>query len=299
MARVTEWRAPLSAAARAQLPAEVAQRWIDLFRPAVRLVPQGDGPPVGQLGGNPSLPADVAWPEWGEAGPLSFVATVDCAALPREGLDVALPDRGSLLFFYFDGRFEIEDDPFVEPGDPSMPESARVVYVPAGVPVRERVAPEGLRAYPRLELTAEVMATAPVEYHYLLDEVRLSDGRSLAQAAEDLGEVDMPGAESLSDVVDRADPDRSRHRIGGFGEPVQGPVEQEVALLVLGDSAEDARLREEAARWVLLAQIDSQRFDAGDDEMMWGDAGSLYWLIRRDDLAAGRFEAARFTVQYG
>jgi uncharacterized protein YwqG len=31
--------------------------------------------------------------------------------------------------------------------------------------------------------------------------------------------------------------------------------------------------------------------------MGWGDSGRLYWLIRRDDLAAGRFEQATFTWQ--
>ncbi|WP_370643399.1 DUF1963 domain-containing protein [Amycolatopsis sp. DSM 110486] len=28
-----------------------------------------------------------------------------------------------------------------------------------------------------------------------------------------------------------------------------------------------------------------------------GDVGTIYWVIRSDDLAAGRFDAARFTMQ--
>jgi uncharacterized protein YwqG len=31
--------------------------------------------------------------------------------------------------------------------------------------------------------------------------------------------------------------------------------------------------------------------------MEWGDTGRLYWLIRREDLAARRFERATFTWQ--
>lgn len=31
--------------------------------------------------------------------------------------------------------------------------------------------------------------------------------------------------------------------------------------------------------------------------MMWGDRGSLYWLMRPDDLAARRFGVASFTWQ--
>ncbi|WP_297539925.1 DUF1963 domain-containing protein [Amycolatopsis sp.] len=43
----------------------------------------------------------------------------------------------------------------------------------------------------------------------------------------------------------------------------------------------------------MLAQIDSE----GD--MMWGDFGILYWLIRPEDLAARRFANALFTWQCG
>ena len=43
----------------------------------------------------------------------------------------------------------------------------------------------------------------------------------------------------------------------------------------------------------LLAQIDTD--DAAD--MMWGDVGTLYWLIRPEDLAARNFEASSFTAQ--
>ncbi|WP_409375210.1 DUF1963 domain-containing protein [Streptomyces justiciae] len=31
--------------------------------------------------------------------------------------------------------------------------------------------------------------------------------------------------------------------------------------------------------------------------MMWGDEGTLYWLIRADDLAARKFDQARLVIQ--
>lgn len=55
----------------------------------------------------------------------------------------------------------------------------------------------------------------------------------------------------------------------------------------------DPRLAEETNHWLLLAQIDSEE-QAG---MMWGDCGALYWLIRRDDLIARRFDRTVFTMQ--
>ncbi len=34
-------------------------------------------------------------------------------------------------------------------------------------------------------------------------------------------------------------------------------------------------------------------------KMMWGDAGAIYFLMRRVDLEAGRFERAWFVFQCG
>ncbi|WP_084550551.1 DUF1963 domain-containing protein [Actinomadura rifamycini] len=50
---------------------------------------------------------------------------------------------------------------------------------------------------------------------------------------------------------------------------------------------------DEVSRWELLAQFAGD----GDAGMMWGDGGVLYWLTTADDLAARRFDRARFTWQ--
>ncbi|MEV7401608.1 DUF1963 domain-containing protein [Streptomyces sp. NPDC091267] len=60
-----------------------------------------------------------------------------------------------------------------------------------------------------------------------------------------------------------------------------------------GAYGREQRLAEEAAGWVLLAQLAS---DAAAD-MMWGDVGTLYWLIRPQDLRDRRFDRAMFTWQ--
>lgn len=49
--------------------------------------------------------------------------------------------------------------------------------------------------------------------------------------------------------------------------------------------AEAETLRRNAGDWRLLLQVDSDSTSG----MEWGDAGMLYYWIREDDLAAGRF----------
>jgi Domain of unknown function (DUF1963) len=114
------------------------------------------------------------------------------------------------------------------------------------------------------------------------------------------GYVDYPtkdeDGDGFWDVLTTFRRDHSpHHRIGGYALPLQGPVEPEGAqVLHPGKDEQDQAARQDvASQLVLLAQIDS---DARTG-MGWGDAGRLYWLLRRDDLEAGRFERATFTWQ--
>ena len=54
-------------------------------------------------------------------------------------------------------------------------------------------------------------------------------------------------------------------------------------------------LREGAAAWRLLLQVDSE----DDVGMMWGDAGRLYYWIRDEDLAAQNWDASWLILQCG
>ncbi|WP_326569670.1 YwqG family protein [Amycolatopsis rhabdoformis] len=277
---MTAWRERLAALARDRLPAEAVEPWLGLVRPAVHLVREGDGEPVGQLGGDPALPDDVAWPVWDERGPLTFIGSVDCARLPPE-LDT-LPEHGTLLFFYFDGRYDEDDD---LPAEPEDLDGNQVIFVPAGTPTTERAAPVEHLAYPRRELHARLVGSAPDVGHVLLETTTTADGVPLSKAGSRAG---------LFGELAWAETERTtRHQIGGYGTAIQDASETEIAAMALESRRRDPRLAEEGARWVLLAQFDSD----DDVDMMWGDVGTIYWAIRSDELAAGRFETARFTMQ--
>jgi uncharacterized protein YwqG len=288
MAGMADPDLPLALLARRHLPSAVADRWAALMRPGLHLRPaQSSEPSVGRLGGLPELPNDLAWPCW-EDRPLDFVAAIDCGKLPSYLLDIALPGSGSLLFFHRHPRWD-DFDLVVETSAPETQAGAQVVYVPAGLATAERPVPAGAEPFGRVRLTADVVATGPDWEH-----------PALAAAVRELSDEDRA---FMADPMN-SDPFRMamgehatgpQHRIGGYADPVQGSVEVDVARVRLGGrvSYDDPALHEEAQRWILLAQIDTDK-RAG---MTWGDCGALYWLIRPDDLAARRFEATCFTWQ--
>jgi uncharacterized protein YwqG len=282
----------LAQAARQHLTAEDAATWIGLLRPAFHLRTHVAGEPVvGYLGGSPLLPEDVEWPTWDEHGPLTFIGAVDCGALPVKDLDIPLPEDGALLFFYFDGQID-DSEAITEALTPDADTTAvgsRVLYVPADAEMAERAAPELLAAYSRILLGGDVIATDPDFDH-----------PAFRAAFADPYDPASPHPALAGDEFDTAVDEVRRtqtpyHQIAGYARPVQGSVENETARSVypVKDAAALSARAALAEQLVLLAQIDSDY----SNEMSWGDAGALYWLIRPDDLAARDFDAALFTWQ--
>ncbi len=267
-----------------------AEKWVGLLHPGARLeVAAGSDDVAGRLGGLPALPAASEWPLWEGHGPLSFVASIDCASLPLAAVDIDLPDAGTLLFFYFDGQLD-DGEALVLAEDRESWAGARVLYVAADEEVVERGTPAGVESYPVVPLTARLGMTAAEPWHPQI--------RDVFAAGAPLGNrYDHPVcSQEFLDALWGFDGEVG-HQIGGHAHSVQNPVEIEIAEAVLDGkvSWDDPRLSDEAGGWVLLAQFDSE--DAAG--MMWGDAGALYWLIRPEDLAERRFERAMFTWQCG
>ncbi|MFC3235303.1 DUF1963 domain-containing protein [Streptomyces nitrosporeus] len=209
--------------------------------------------------------------------------------MPSAALDIDLPETGTLLFFYSDGQLD-DGDALVLAEDRESWAGSRVFHVAAGEEVSERGTPDGIAPYPAVPLTARVEMTAAEPWHPSVRD-------AFAPHAPLGNRYDHPVCaqeflDALGDLGDEAG-----HRIGGHARSVQNPVEIEIAEAVMGGAAswDDPRLSEEAGRRVLLAQFDSE--DAAD--MMWGDAGVLYWLIRPEDLAERCFERAMSTWQCG
>jgi len=94
----------------------------------------------------------------------------------------------------------------------------------------------------------------------------------------------------------------SDHRIGGWPNVIQNPMETECALVTAGKYCGDGDAYSDPANaeiiatskdWIMLAQISSEE-DLG---YMFGDSGKLYVWITKQDLAARDFDKAWIVVQ--
>ncbi|MBM9506870.1 DUF1963 domain-containing protein [Actinacidiphila acididurans] len=242
------------------LPDEVVGRALRLARPRIELRSPDDSmrsesdPVMGRYGGSPWLPPDVAWD-----GYPHFVASVDCAALPPDALDIPLPKDGRLLFFaskeYWAGGSM--------PGDEDR--RGRVVHVPAGVETAERT---------------------PAEKHaeYLCEPFPLY-GRVEAHVpnSEDDVVLSSPENERLYDEYDLSDFDG----LGGVGELTLGgyscPVHEDPCGYRWPEDDGEAR--------VLLAQAEYPNPEDPDMVLV------VYWMIRRKDLADKEFGDIKLVTQ--
>jgi hypothetical protein len=169
--------------------------------------------------------------------------------------------------------------------DPAHKEFWRVVPAAAAVAVAV-TAPDGVENFPSWSLTSRRVLTVPDLWD---------------PAVADLTTQDRDGVRHAYELLDTGDAE-PRHRAFGWPEPVQNAMPLECQLASNGiyvgrpEGYRDPRVAElkaGAADWILLWQIDTDE-EAG---WMWGDVGTIYYWIRRQDLAAGRFDATWMIFQ--
>lgn len=211
-----------------------------------------------RFGGEPLLPAKVAWPE-GPEGPLGFVGQLDFEQLghAHDGA-LPLPPRGLLGVFY-----DIENQPWGH--EPEDARSLKLVYVA-----------DPSRAKPRESEDAD-----PVPLRMLEPRFKSKTGTAKHPDHRVWGSPAWIQGDPRLDL---------QLMTRGFDRSVEGMLEglrsaEKKGVDVVG-------MAKGAADWKLLWQIDSD-----DDLFTWGDSGRLYLLIREDDLAAHRFDEARCILQ--
>lgn len=281
---------------RIPIPADLAEledRIIDAVAPCVVLGPASDAESEGvrtRLGGDPIMLPGRPWPS--VAGrPLSFVGQLDFAELAQaNGAALGLPARGILGFFYdleghVDGS-EPDHRAHWELCFAPEPDEAVVVPVPeaARIPPEPLVADEALSLPSRADLTLSRWDPTPTRapwyeaYAELSERFALSQGRMppLAGLQQQVG--------GYADWLDRDG--RVIAELASRGRSVP-PNAGTLSSLPPPEAAG-------ASRWRLLWQL---RLLV--DPATWIDRGTLYVLIRDEDLARRDFHRAWFVLLAG
>jgi uncharacterized protein YwqG len=241
-----------------------------------------------KLGGRPLLPANFVWPR-SKKRALDYLLQVDLAELARFAPSGVLPSSGLLTFFY-----DLENQPWGY--DPAELDGFRVEFV-EGNSLLPHELPSMVNALREHNLLFHQAMTLPQFGSRVYDELNRESGMSNDDADRYF--------DFLVAYESRYYPAGGvchAHRLLGHSANIQGDMQLEAQLvtngLYCGDPSgyHDPRAKElesGADDWILLLQLDSD----DDADLMWGDAGMLYYWIRSTDLAALRFDRTWMTLQ--
>ena len=265
-----------------------------------------------KIGGNPCLPAEFEWPRYStpatehdsevDNAPLTFVAQIDCGEVYEAlGDETLLPHSGMLWFFY-----EMSDQRWGF--DPADEGCARVIY--ADIPFNQLIPtlpPEDLEEEYRFQpyaLTFEKETSLP-DYEEACDYPNFpEDGDDWTP--DDWDAYDEAKAEYQGVEYDEDEDYSMVNRLFGYANLIQGSMLKECELTSTGTytgrkwpemtEEEQKALQKRSAEWQLLLQVASSE---SDDNRLFGDCGNLYFYIRKEDLAACRFDKVWLVLQCG
>ena len=249
-------------------------------RPAIRMVRQAVAtgePPLGtsRLGGLPDLPAGEPWPTR-RGRPLALLAQLDLADVARPDWRKELPPQGRLAFFY-----DADSQPGICSSVDDPADAGAVLFDPGDRPLVRLPRPADL--IPTLVYPSAPLAFV-VDWALPTDAVPRALGKALRAGTR------FERYQALAEDVEARwqglpDPAAPGHQLLGFAHPEQDAMEEGLA-----------GRGEDPAAWCLLAEIHSDEAVFGGP---WGDAGKIYFWIRRDDLRARRFERTVVLAQCG
>ena len=251
-------------------------------------------PDQSKIGGRPYAPKGFVWPTFHDkeadiTRPLSFFCQINLKEAARYDRDRLLPDKGMLAFFY-------DCEAFRWGFDPEDAGAAQVFYFENLSDCVTQEIPAELNAdyvIPECSLEFEAEHSYPMfeelEYHSGID-------------------VDWEAYDDLLEKLGvETDEEPEGHKLLGYADIIQNEMLSECERVTRGIYTGNPNYRDEltdedeadilckAKDWILLLQLGTIEVD--NFEWMFGDCGFLYFYIRKQDLAAKRFDRTWFSVQ--
>lgn len=244
------------------------------LRPHVRLHParkaMADIPTgASRLAGQPDLPPGFAWPTHGPE-PMALLAQIDLAELAPHAPQSALPASGWLYFFW-----AVDSGGW---GYTAETAGSFAVHYHQG-PVEELTRTEPPAGLPQW---AQDFAPCTVAFEPGValpgwQDLRYPKALDLSQDIESWYELSLR-------VMGVEPPGETVHHLLGHPQLVQGDPRPQ-AVKRRGGEPDD---------WNLLLQLET---DTVSPNWMWGDVGTVYFLIRDQDLEARAFDQAWLVAQ--
>lgn len=247
-----------------------------------------------KFGGNPHLPEGFRWDYYeGEDyrgkkanRPLSFLAQINLGEVADLDTENLLPKKGMLYFFY-------ELATMNWGYDPEDKGCARVYYVENTDGLKETPVPEDMEEnyiIPEFAMDFSIKMSLPdyeelAEYYDIDEKIDWDDYEELA------AEMNMENMEEVSKLL-------------GFADLIQGSPLMECEQVTDGiysggivklTEAERKEILEKSKDWTLLFQMSTL---VGDNyELMFGDGGSIYFYIKKQDLKEKNFDKVWLVLQ--
>lgn len=232
-----------------------------------------------QLGGDPGLPGDVAWPHR-DGRKLRFLARLSLTELQAAEPTPWLPQAGALLFFY-------DDDQQPWGFNPADRGGWAVLHVPDAAPTASSSAAGSPDLLPYASVKLRRIQVLPSHERAEVQALSLSDEEF----------------DKYFEIADKKFEGLPKHQLLGLPFPVQGDsMELECQLASNGvncgspegyATARAKELESGASNWRLLFQMDS------DDDLgvMWGDMGMLYFWVEETAARRGDFSNVWLILQ--
>lgn len=255
-----------------------------IARPTIRLHLASDTTEFSSIsssrtGGVPDVPIDFVWPTEPQTGrPLSFIAQINLQEVAPFDEDGLLPSEGLLYFFY-----SAEQEAWgYDSQDAGM---FSVQYYEGSTSHLQRMPfPENM----------------PEDAHFTPCALVPQTEISLCFDTPIFNNLSEDEQETIFEIFNEGGPS---NKMLGYADTIQGEMELECELVTnglnCGDSFgyQDPRAKElepNATDWRLLLQVDSNE---EENDMMWGDAGRLYFWIKEQDLRARNFDKSWMILQ--
>jgi uncharacterized protein YwqG len=235
---------------------------------------------LSKIGGLPVASNKMVWPQY-KGKSLSFLCQIDLTSLPAMFHSSGLPSEGMLYFFY-DQEQSAWGHSIDENG------SWRIVYESEEKSTLVQIAaPSDLSAeniYTEKTVSIKTVITLPSLGDEKLINVNLNPEQE----------------ENYSTLTEAIFGGSPMHHLLGYPQCIQNcDMENDCEAIYQNTNNDKSEISTggesgcENEEWVLLLQLDSDD-DAG---MMWGDAGMLYFWIRKCDLLNKKFENTWMILQ--